>query len=68
MWQILWLKELLPISALDFMHERFPQEDDHYPVGYILNFMAPLLAGASEVSTPVCPLHVLFYDFLLDEK
>jgi len=66
--QILWLKEPLPISALDFMRERFPQEDDRYPVGYILNFMAPLLAGASEVSTPVRPLHASFYDFLLDEK
>jgi len=68
MQQILWLKEPLPISALDFMRERFPQEDDRYPVGLILNFMAPLLAGASEVSTPVRPLHASFYDFLLDEK
>ena len=25
--QILWLKEPLPISALDFMRDRFPQED-----------------------------------------
>ena len=68
MQQILWLKEPLPISALDFMHDRFPQEDDHYPVGFILNFMASLLAAANELSTPVCPLHVSFYDFLLDEK
>ena len=28
MWQILWLKEPLPISALDYMHCRFPREDD----------------------------------------
>ena len=66
--QILWLKELLPINALDHMHDRFPWEDDCYPVGVILNFMASLLAGASEVSTPVHPLHASFYDFLLDEK
>ncbi|KIM56811.1 hypothetical protein SCLCIDRAFT_207037 [Scleroderma citrinum Foug A] len=66
--QILWLKEPLPISALDVMRDRFPQEDDHYPVRYILNFMASLLAGATEVSTPVRPLHASFYDFLLDEK
>ena len=66
--QILWLKEPLPISALDFMCDRFPQEDDRYPVGLILNFMVSLLAGASEVSTPVCPLHASFYDFLLEEK
>jgi len=30
--------------------------------------MASLLAGASEVSIPVRPLHASFYDFLLDEK
>ena len=63
--QILWLKEPLPISALDFMLLR---EDDHCPVGLILKFMAPLLAGVSEVSTPVRPLHASFYDFLLNEK
>ena len=50
------------------MCDRFPQEDDRYPVGFILNFMASLLAGVSEVSTPVRPLHASFYDFLLDEK
>ena len=66
--QILWLKEPLPISALDIMRDRFPRKDDRYPVGYILNFMASLLAGATEVSTPVCPLHASFYDFLLYEK
>jgi len=66
--QILWLKEPLPISALDYMCDRFPREDDRYPVGCILNFMASLLAGANEVSTPVHPLHASFYDFLLEEK
>ena len=66
--QILWLKEPLPISALDFMRDKFPREDDRYPVGLILNFMASLLAGTSEVSAPVRPLHASFYDFLLEEK
>ena len=66
--QILWLKEPLPISALDHMRDRFPREDDRYPVGIILNFMASLLAGANEVSIPVRPLHASFYDFLLEEK
>jgi len=66
--QILWLKDPLPISALDFMRDRFPQEDDRYPVGFVLNCMASLLAGASEVFTPVRPMHASFYDFLLDEK
>ena len=68
MQQILWLKEPLPISALDYMRDRFPREGDRYPVGIILNFMASLLAGANEVSTPVRPLHASFYDFLLEEK
>ena len=66
--QILWLEEPLPISALDYMRDRFPREDDCYPVGFILNSMASLLAGANEVSTPVRPLHASFYDFLLEEK
>ena len=66
--QILWLKEPLPISALDIMRDRFPEKDDRYPVGFILNFMASLLVGASEVSIPVRPLHASFYDFLLDER
>ena len=66
--QIVWLKEPLSISALDFIRERFPQEEDHYPVGDILNLMASLLSGTNEVSTPVRPLHASFYDFLLDEK
>jgi len=66
--QILWLNEPLSISALDFMRNRFPREDDRFPVGLVLNPMASLLAGANEVSTPVLPLHLSFYDFLLDEK
>ena len=66
--QILWLKEPLSITALNFMRDKFPQEDDRYPVGFVLNYMASLLAGASEVSIPVRPLHASLYDFLLDEK
>ena len=66
--QILWLKEPLSTSALDLMRDRFPREDDRYPVGFVLDFMASLLAGAGEVSTPVRPLHASFYEFLLDEK
>ena len=68
MGQILWLKEPLPISALDFMRDKFPREDDRYPVGFVLNHMASLLAGASEVFVPIRPLHASFYDFLLDER
>ena len=66
--QILWSKEPLSISALDFIRHRFSQEDDHYSVGDLLNMMASLLSGTSETSTPVRPLHTSFYDFLLDER
>ena len=66
--QILWLKEPLSISALDFIRDKFPHEEDRYPVGDILTLMASLLSGTHESSTPVRPLHASFYDFLLDEK
>ena len=66
--QILWSKEPLSISALDFIRIKFPRQEDHYPVGDVLNSMASLLSGTSEASTPIRPLHTSFYDFLLDEK
>ena len=66
--QILWLKEPLPISALNLLRDKFPGRDDHYPVSFVLDFMASLLAGVTNESTPVRPLHASFYDFLLDER
>ena len=66
--QILWSKEPLPISALNFMRDRFPRTDDRYNVGGTLQMMASLLSGTNETSTPVRPLHASFYDFLLDEN
>ena len=66
--QILWLKEPLPISALNFLCDKFPQGDDrYYQPSFVLNSMASLLAGATNESTPVRPLHSSFYDFLLDK-
>ena len=66
--QILWSKEPLPISALDFLRSRFPRTNDHYHVEDTLRLMASLLSGTNETSTPVRPLHASFYDFLLDEN
>ena len=66
--QILWLKEPLPISALNLLRDKFPRRDDHYPVSFVLDFMESLLAGVTNESTPVRPLHASFYDFLLDER
>ena len=66
--QILWLKEPLPISALDSMRNRLPRMDAYYPVSGILRLMALLLSGTTETSTFICPLHPSFYDFLMDEQ
>ena len=66
--QILWSKEPLSISALDYIRGWLPRQEDHYPVGDVLNLMASLLSGTSEVSTPICPVHASFHDFLLDKK
>ena len=64
--QILWLKEPLPINALNLLRGKFPRREDRYPVSFVLNFMASLLDGVTNESTPVRPLHASFYDFLLD--
>ena len=66
--QILWSKEPLPISALDFIRNRFPRADDRYRVGGTLRSLASLLSGTNDTSFPVRPLHTSFYDFLLDAK
>ena len=66
--QILWLKEPLPISALNLLRDEFPRRDDRYPVNFVLDFMASLLAGITNESTPIRPLHASFYDFLLDRR
>jgi len=66
--QILWSKEPLSISALDSMRCKFTREDDHFPVGIILGYMASFLTGTTDPSTLVRPMHASFYDFLLDKK
>ena len=62
------MKELLPISALNSLRDKFLRRDDHYPVNSVLDFMASLLAGVTDESTAVRPLHASFYDFLLDRR
>ena len=66
--QIIWLKEPLSTSAMDALRRNFSQEHDHFSVGLILDWMASFLAGTTDSSTPVRPLHASFYDFLLDEN
>ena len=53
--QILWLKEPLSINVLDDMRVKFHRENDRFPVGVILNFMASLLSGMGELLTPIRP-------------
>jgi len=65
--QIMWSKEPLSMGALDAMRSKFTGEDDHFPVGIILGYMASFLTGTTDTSTPVRPLHASFYDFLLDK-
>jgi len=66
--QILWSKEPLSINTLDSMRCKFTREDDHFPVGIILGYMASFLTGTTDPSTLVRPMHASFYDFLLDKK
>ena len=66
--QILWLKEPLPISALNLLRDKFPRRADRYPVNLVLNSMAMVLAGVTNEFTPIRPLHASFYGFLLDEQ
>ncbi|KIO01533.1 hypothetical protein M404DRAFT_726737, partial [Pisolithus tinctorius Marx 270] len=68
MQQLLTMLEPLPLAALNHMHSLFPNEEDHYDVVIILQFMAPVLGGIADHSSPVRPLHASFYDFLTDHS
>ena len=57
---VLWLVQpLVPISVLNFLCDKFPWRANCYPVSFVLNCMASLLAGATNKSIPVHPLHAL---------
>ncbi|KIO10995.1 hypothetical protein M404DRAFT_20516 [Pisolithus tinctorius Marx 270] len=68
MQQLLTMLEPLPLAALNHMRSLFPNEKDHYDVVRILQFMAPVLGGIADGSSPVRPLHASFYDFLTDHS
>ncbi|KIN97417.1 hypothetical protein M404DRAFT_1006058 [Pisolithus tinctorius Marx 270] len=65
--QILTTLVPLPMSTLQVMRKNFPNEEDHYDVVVILEFMAPVLSGITD-SSPVRPLHASFPDFLTDRS
>ncbi|KIK23227.1 hypothetical protein PISMIDRAFT_63421, partial [Pisolithus microcarpus 441] len=67
MQQILTSLIPLPMSTLQLMRKHYPNDEDHYDVAVILEFMAPVLGGIND-SSPVRPLHVSFYDFLMDQS
>ncbi|KIN94536.1 hypothetical protein M404DRAFT_168052, partial [Pisolithus tinctorius Marx 270] len=67
MGQILTTLIPLPMSTLQLMRKYFPNEEDHYDIAVILEFMAPVLAGVNDCS-PVRPLHASFYDFLTSQS
>ncbi|KIO10658.1 hypothetical protein M404DRAFT_20906 [Pisolithus tinctorius Marx 270] len=68
MQQVLTMLEPLPMAALNHMRSVFPNKEDHYDVVIILQFMAPVLGGVADGSSPVRPLHASFYDFLTDHS
>jgi hypothetical protein len=67
MGQILASSEPLPITALNAMRQCFPCNDDHYNVNLLMRHLGSLVSGTSDSDTPICPLHVSFYDFLTDK-
>ncbi|KIK26405.1 hypothetical protein PISMIDRAFT_94982 [Pisolithus microcarpus 441] len=68
MQQLLMMLEPLPMTELNYMRSLFPDEDEHYDVAIVLRFMAPVLRGIGDHTTPVQPLHASFYDFLADHS
>ncbi|KIK13405.1 hypothetical protein PISMIDRAFT_118949 [Pisolithus microcarpus 441] len=66
--QLLIMLEPLPITELNYMRSLFPNEDEHYDVAIVLRFMAPVLRGIGDHTSPVQPLHASFYDFLADRS
>ncbi|KIK12665.1 hypothetical protein PISMIDRAFT_689280, partial [Pisolithus microcarpus 441] len=58
----------LPMATLNHMRGLFPDEDDHYDIAIVLQFMAPMLGGIIDNTSPVRPLHASFYDFLTDHS
>ncbi|KIK17764.1 hypothetical protein PISMIDRAFT_14851 [Pisolithus microcarpus 441] len=66
MCQVVMTLEPLPMAALNCMREKYPNEQDHYDINLILEFMSPVLGGVVDRSSPVQPLHASFYDFLMD--
>ncbi|KIN98511.1 hypothetical protein M404DRAFT_1005182 [Pisolithus tinctorius Marx 270] len=66
MQQVLFTAVPLSMQALNEIRSRFPCEEDHYDVAVVLTFMASLLSGITDRSSPIQLLHTSFHDFLVD--
>ncbi|KIK24294.1 hypothetical protein PISMIDRAFT_412255, partial [Pisolithus microcarpus 441] len=66
--QLLMMLEPLTMTELNYMRSLFPDEDEHYDVAVVLRFMAPVLRGIGDHTSPIQPLHASFYDFLADHS
>lgn len=66
--QILHTVEPLTIASLNAIRRHFHSDTEPTDVEEILEFMAALLSGVTNHTTPVCPLHASFYDFLTDPQ
>ncbi|KAG6326669.1 hypothetical protein ID866_12420, partial [Astraeus odoratus] len=66
--QIICTLEPLPAGSLMAMRRKFSCAEDHGAIEVILRYMGSLLTGASDLCTPIRPLHASFYDFLTDEN
>ena len=64
--QILGIHEPLTIDSLNALCCRTGVGEDGEGVESILEFMASLLSGIADRSTPVRPLHTSFHDYLMD--
>ncbi|KIN93162.1 hypothetical protein M404DRAFT_542884, partial [Pisolithus tinctorius Marx 270] len=68
MQQVVMTLEPLPMAALNSMRKKYPNEQDHYDIILILEFMSPVLGGIVDCVSAVRPLHASFYDFLTDHS
>jgi hypothetical protein len=66
--QVLGTAEPLPLASLKAMRSQFPDTNDRYDVGLVVNHMGSLLSGVTDSSSPIRPLHASFRDFLAEKN
>ncbi|KAI6156526.1 hypothetical protein BKA82DRAFT_4047155 [Pisolithus tinctorius] len=66
--QVMSAKKPMTIDALNVQRKQFPNEEDLYDVGIIVEFMRTLLVGIHNRSSPVRLRHGSFYDCVTDPE